>query len=188
MGSAGQWPKSFRKNPIDCSLCGQPTHALKGVCLDCKETYNIGKSQRALVANGEKQTYVFRQYEISLHFGEEGFYFGDLLQQLTGTPYKAFIGMNTVNEAYQAGRFIGTAKLLAQGQVDYNQEPYASIDLTPAQAAIVDKALRLIPKAIEAMYQKGRGEGSRFVIGMALGEVSIDDVNHWHKKLEKDKP
>lgn len=178
------WPKRVRNKPIDCSLCGQLTHAANGVCSNCSEIYAMGKRQQALAAELEKQTYVFRQYELALHLGgNKDFYFTDLLEQLTGLPCKLFVSMDAVNKANTEGRFLGKVKLGAGGHVASDNAPYASIELTAAQADIVNKALLFIPQALADERNRGLNEGGRFVTALARGDIGIDDLNHWQGRL-----
>lgn len=190
--------KRRRRNPISCPLCGDET--LEDVCSRCRITYTLGKkvqAERAAQA-GDKRPYYFYAHTLrhSLNFFDKSlpdFRLQDFLAAMTGdevpddSVYHFRHGHRSV-DSFESSiippEYLPESEQFTRWFRQNADRTFIRAYLTPRQADAMRNLLWCMHDVIRRAEQSGLSSGTSFVRQLAQGELSMEQVNAWHTKIE----
>ena len=188
-------PKTRRRKPIDCAICGEDTLDAGGVCADCRQAARVGKATlKVKTQNDEPKVVQVSSFNLTHNNA-----FKDQKRRWRWshdieTNIKEVLLELAGAEIVKGGHVYSNALSYAVGDVFYdetrkrlardNSANYGYI-MRPSQAKRLQKLVELIRSFAKAEYDDGRSSSAYFLQRAARGEISLEKIDEYYVELAK---
>lgn len=181
-----------RRKLVMCVICKEEqTFNLDSICIQCIADAKSGREQRLLSRQRDSgiETFYFDQYVLNTYAsqGRTEMNTVSMVETLTGRKVKTFTSCYSVLKDLKMNDplpdvIISQAKTLREFGTDHT---IASVDLPRSVGMVLRQLIVSTLERLEEAEIDGLRRGRSFITQMALGSMSIDEINYLHTQTDK---